>query len=66
MDKIKKLEEIAKAIGEEKNIDIAIDNFTAGASLVKEILAELETKRGKVYEVVQETDKLIEKETDIG
>jgi exonuclease VII small subunit len=63
-DKIKRLEELAKAIENEKNIDAAIDNFTKGTVIVKEILAESEAKRGKVYEVIAETDKLIEAEAE--
>ena len=64
-NKIEQLGELAKAIDKEKDIDKAIDSFMTGAGLVKEILAELEVKSGKVYEVIKDVDKYIEELADV-
>ncbi len=59
-NKINKLEELAKSIEKEKNIDTAIDNFIQGAGIVKDVLGEIENKKGKVYEVIDGVEKLLE------
>lgn len=57
---IKQLEDLATAIAQEKNIDVALDQFIGGAQLVKTILQELDQQQGRVYEVVDGVEKLLE------
>lgn len=59
-NEIKQLETLAKNIEQEKNIDVALDNFISGAQLVKSILSELDTKQGQVTQVIDGVEKLLE------
>ena len=59
-NEIKQLETLTKNIEQEKNIDVALDNFIAGAKLVKKIINELDEKEGQVYEIVDGGEKLWE------
>ena len=59
-NQIKELETLAKNIEQEKNIDVALDNFISGAQLVKNILSELDTKQGQVTQVIDGVEKLLE------
>ena len=59
-NEIKQLETLTKNIEQEKNIDVALDNFIAGAKLVKKIINELDEKEGQVYEIIDGVEKLWE------
>ena len=59
-NEIKQLETLTKNIEQEKNIDVALDNFIDGAKLVKKIINELDEKEGQVYEVIDGVEKLWE------
>lgn len=59
-NEIKELETLTKTIEQEKNIDVALDNFIAGAQLVKKIINELDEKEGQVYTVIDGVEKLWE------
>ena len=59
-NEIKQLETLTKNIEQEKNIDVALDNFIDGAQLVKKIINELDEKEGQVYEIVDGVEKLWE------
>ena len=59
-NEIKQLETLTKNIEQEKNIDVALDNFIDGAKLVKKIINELDEKEGQVYEIVDGVEKLWE------
>jgi hypothetical protein len=61
-DKIKQIKKMAEESEGEEDIDVNIKRFTDAAKLIKEVLSEIETKSGKVYEVVSEMDKITEKE----
>lgn len=57
---IETLEKLTQSIEQEKRIDQALDSFIAGAQLVKTILGELDQTQGKVYEVIDDVEKLLE------
>lgn len=59
-NEIKQLATLTQTIEQEKNIDVALDNFISGAQLVKKILGELDEKEGQVYEVIDGVEKLWE------
>lgn len=59
-NEIKQLETLTKNIEQEKNIDVALDNFIDGAKLVKKIINELDEKEGQVYEIIDGVEKLWE------
>lgn len=59
-NEIKQLTTLTKSIEQEKNIDVALDNFIAGTQLVKKILNELDEKEGQVYTVIDGVEKLWE------
>ncbi len=59
-NEIKQLTTLTKSIEQEKNIDVALDNFIAGTQLVKKILNELDEKEGQVYAVIDGVEKLWE------
>ena len=59
-NEIKQLETLTQNIEQEKNIDVALDNFIDGAKLVKKIINELDEKEGQVYEIVDGVEKLWE------
>ncbi len=59
-NEIKQLATLTQTIEQEKNIDVALDNFINGAQLVKKILGELDEKEGQVYEVIDGVEKLWE------
>lgn len=59
-NEIKQLATLTQMIEQEKNIDVALDNFINGAQLVKKILSELDEKEGQVYEVIDGVEKLWE------
>ena len=57
---IKELETLTQSIQAEKRIDQALDTFINGAQLVKTILQELDQAEGKVYEVIDDVEKVME------
>ena len=57
---ITELEKLTQSIQAEKRIDQALDTFISGAELVKTILQELDQAEGKVYEVIDDVEKLME------
>lgn len=57
---ITELEKLTQAIQAEKRIDQALDTFISGAQLVKTVLHELDQAEGKVYEVIDDVEKLME------
>ena len=57
---ITKLEELTQSIQAEKRIDQALDTFIQGAGLVKTALKELDQIEGKVYEVIDDVEKVME------
>lgn len=57
---IEELEKLTQTIQAEKRIDQALDNFISGAQLVKTVLKELDQAEGKVYEVIDDIEKLME------
>ena len=57
---IAELEKLTQTIQAEKRIDQALDSFINGAELVKTVLKELDQAEGKVYEVVDDVEKLLE------
>ena len=57
---IAELEKLTQSIQAEKRIDQALDTFINGAQLVKTVLQELDQAEGKVYEVVDDVEKLME------
>ncbi|MBR4418943.1 MAG: hypothetical protein IKT33_02965 [Clostridia bacterium] len=57
---IAELEKLTQSIQAEKRIDQALDTFIHGAQLVKTVLQELDQAEGKVYEVVDDVEKLME------
>ena len=57
---IAELEKITQAVQAEKRIDQALDIFINGAQLVKTVLQELDQAEGKVYEVIDDVEKLME------
>lgn len=57
---IAELEKLTQTIQAEKRIDQALDSFINGAQLVKTVLQELDQAEGKVYEVVDDVEKLME------
>lgn len=59
-NEIEQLTALTKKIEQETNLDHALDNFIAGAGLVKKILHELDDREGQVYTVVDEVEKLLE------
>jgi exonuclease VII small subunit len=64
-NKIKKLETIMNDLGNATDFETASGNFTQASVLVKELLTESETAKGKVYEVIKELDEMIEQETNL-
>lgn len=57
---ITELEKITESIQAEKRIDQALDTFINGAQLVKTVLKELDQAEGKVYEVIDDVEKVME------
>ncbi|MBO4725999.1 MAG: hypothetical protein J5598_00170 [Clostridia bacterium] len=57
---ITELEKLTQSIQAEKRIDQALDTFISGAELVKTVLQELDQAEGKVYEVIDDVEKLVE------
>ena len=57
---IAELEKLTESIQAEKRIDQALDTFIQGAQLVKTVLKELDKSEGKVYEVIDDVEKLME------
>ncbi len=57
---IAELEKLTQSIQAEKRIDQALDTFINGAQLVKTVLQELDQAEGKVYEIVDDVEKLME------
>ncbi|MBO4823610.1 MAG: hypothetical protein J5580_03530 [Clostridia bacterium] len=57
---IAELEKLTESIQAEKHIDQALDSFISGAQLVKTVLKELDQAEGKVYEVIDDVEKLME------
>lgn len=57
---ITELEKLTEKIQAEKHIDQALDNFISGAQLVKTVLKEVDQAEGKVYEVIDDVEKLME------
>jgi len=57
---ITELEKLTQTIQAEKRIDQALDSFICGAQLVKTVLQELDQAEGKVYEVIDDVEKLME------
>lgn len=57
---IAELEKLTQSIQAEKRIDQALDTFINGAQLVKTVLKELDQAEGKVYEIVDDVEKLME------
>ena len=57
---IAELEKLTQTIQAEKRIDQALDSFINGAELVTTVLKELDQAEGKVYEVVNDVEKLLE------
>ena len=57
---IAELEKLTESIQAEKHIDQALDSFINGAQLVKTVLKELDQAEGKVYEVIDDVEKLME------
>ncbi len=57
---IAELEKLTQSIQAEKRIDQALDTFINGAQLVKTVLQELDQAEGKVYEVIDDVEKLME------
>jgi hypothetical protein len=67
MDKrVERVEALLKQVEEEKNFLRAADLFTEAAPIIKELLAEGEKKHGRVFEVIKEIDKFVEKELKEG
>ena len=54
------LEKLTQSIQAEKRIDQALDTFINGAQLVKNVLKELDQAEGKVYEVIDDVEKIME------
>ena len=63
--KIAELEKLAKELEKEKSFDKTIENFAKAASLVKEVLVETESARGRVLEIIKDLDGIIERELDV-
>ncbi|MCQ2382797.1 MAG: hypothetical protein MJ060_03090 [Clostridia bacterium] len=57
---ITELEKLTQSIQAEKRIDQALDTFIQGAGLVKTALKELDQIEGKVYEVIDDVEKVME------
>lgn len=57
---ITELEKLTEKIQAEKRIDQALDTFIQGAELVKTVLKELDQAEGKVYEVIDDVEKVME------
>ena len=57
---IAELEKLTQSIQAEKRIDQALDTFINGAQLVKTALKELDQVEGKVYEVINDVEKVME------
>jgi exonuclease VII small subunit len=57
---IAELEKLTQSIQAEKRIDQALDTFINGAQLVKTVLKELDQAEGKVYEVIDDVEKIME------
>ncbi len=57
---IAELEKLTESIQKEEHIDKALDNFISGAQLVKTVLKEVDQAEGKVYEVIDDVEKLME------
>ncbi len=57
---ITELEKLTESIQAEKRIDQALDTFINGAQLVKTVLKELDQAEGKVYEVIDDVEKVME------
>ena len=57
---IAELEKLTQTIQAEKRIDQALDSFINGAQLVKTVLQELDQAEGKVYEVIDDVEKIME------
>lgn len=57
---IAELEKLTQSIQAEKRIDQALDTFINGAQLVKSVLKELDQAEGKVYEVIDDVEKIME------
>lgn len=57
---ITEIEKLTQSIQAEKRIDQALDTFINGAQLVKTVLQELDQAEGKVYEVIDDVEKLME------
>ena len=57
---ITELEKLTQTIQAEKRIDQALDSFISGAQLVITVLQELDQAEGKVYEVIDDVEKLME------
>ena len=57
---ITELEKLTESIQAEKRIDQALDTFINGAQLVKTVLKELDQAEGKVYEVIEDVEKVME------
>ncbi|MBQ7973655.1 MAG: hypothetical protein IJ295_01715 [Clostridia bacterium] len=58
---ITELEKLTQNIQAEKRIDQALDTFINGAQLVKTVLQELDQAEGKIYEVIDDVEKIMEK-----
>lgn len=57
---IAELEKLTQTIQAEQRIDQALDNFINGAQLVKTVLKELDQTEGKIYEVIDDVEKVME------
>ncbi len=57
---ITELEKLTEKIQAEKRVDQALDTFIQGAQLVKTVLKELDQAEGKVYEVINDVEKVME------
>lgn len=57
---ITELEKLTQNIQAEKRIDQALDTFINGAQLVKTVLQELDQAEGKIYEVIDDVEKIME------
>lgn len=57
---ITELEKLTQSIQAEKRVDQALDTFIQGAGLVKTALKELDQIEGKVYEVIDDVEKVME------
>ena len=60
--KMAELDALAKSLEAERGFDKSVEGFAMASKLVAEILEQVTAKKGRVLEIIKDTNGIIEKE----